>query len=715
MKSTLKLKLLLLLILPLLIYPAKIYAQKTMTAVRISVPPVIDGVPDDSIWAEAPPVSDFLQQEPVPGAKPSEKTVVKILYDDKNLYVSFMCYDDEPDKIIARELKLDGKWSGDDNISIIFDTFNDNRTGYWFGTNPLGMRDDILLSSGSGIHVMNEDWNGIWHPVSAITDSGWSTEIVFPFSTFKFYDKPVQQWGINFQRRIQRKGETVQWNGVGKDADFFRLSFAGNLSGIKNIKRGNPIYLKPFFTGGAQYAGGERTFVHKPGLDIKYGITETLSLDLTFNTDFAQVESDRARINLTRFPLFYPEKRDFFLEGANIFKFSLGGNDQLFYSRRIGIHNGEEIPIIAGAKLVGRVKGAEIGFIDMQTNSKGSVPTTNYGVVRGKFDIFNQSYAGVFFSSVASKNGFNRVYGADAVLTTSEFLDDKTLSFGANIAKTDETGGTDNSLAGKFYLDYPNDLIDQYLSYGFIQKNFNPGIGFISRTGIQTYDYNLNISPRVNWGAIKKLRFAPVESGFDFSMNNELLAAGLTFQPFGIITVQGDQLSFEINRDFDRVDRTFHVFENAYIDKGKYWMTSYGISYQSASSRIVYGQLEASTGDYYSGTRKSFSAALTFSPGSHFALYTDYSHNSITLADSKFQTNEVGVKVNYDFSTAVNSSVFTQWNNELEELNFNYRVKWEPKVGSNFYLVINHLISTHDKIVSKDFAVLAKFVWMFVI
>ncbi len=688
---------------------------KIAYAVRTETPPVIDGIINDSVWNKAIPISDFLQQEPIPGTNPTEKTVVRILYDDKNLYVSFMCYDNEPNKIIARELKLDGKWSGDDNISIIFDTFHDLRHAYWFGTNPLGMRDDGLLTSSVNFEGMNESWNGVWYPKAAIVDSGWSAEIVFPFSTFKFFNKDEQIWGVNFQRKIQRKGEEVQWTAIGKDLNFFKVENAGELHGIKNIKRGNPIYLKPFFTFGGEQTDSSNKFIAKPGLDIKYGITETLSLDLTFNTDFAQVESDRARINLTRFPLFFPEKRDFFIEGANLLSFPLGDDDNLFYSRRIGLSQGNEIPLIAGAKLVGRLGGTEVGFLNIQTAEKAGEPTSNYSVARMKFDLFDQSYAGFFISNKISSYNYNRAFAGDIELKTNKFLDDKTLIFGSNLAKTDERNGAKNSWAGKFYLDYPNDLIDQYLGYKFVQGNFNPGIGFISRTGIQELLYHFSFSPRINWGDIKRLNFTPVDAEYYLDKDNNLLTASLSFEPFGFSTVQGDHVSFEIHRYFDNVPEDFEIFENAVIPAGKYWFTTYGINYESASGRTIYGEASAEIGNYYAGNVKSFSANVVWSANEHFSLTTDYSHNTIQLSQNHFTTNEVGARFRYDFSTMLNSSIFGQWNNELNEININYRFNWQPNVGSNFYLVVNHLLSTEGALRTKDIAVLAKIVWQFIL
>ncbi|MEO8398943.1 MAG: DUF5916 domain-containing protein, partial [Ignavibacteriaceae bacterium] len=534
-----------------ILIPIFLFSQnKKAFTVRTDIPPIIDGYLNDSVWNRAIPITDFYQHEPNPLYLPSEKTEVKILYDKNYLYVAFMCYDNESEKIIARELKLDGKWSGDDNVAIIFDTFNDDRNAYWFGTNALGMRDDAILSTGSGF---NEEWHGIWDVRSAVVDSGWSCEMIFPFSTFKFSDDDKQIWGINFQRGIKRKGEVVQWTAYEKEHNFFMMSAAGDLIGMENISRGNPIYVKPFFTAGVQTTEAvKEKYVHKPGLDIKYGITEALSLDLTFNTDFAQVESDRARINLTRFPLFFPEKRDFFIEGSSIFNFSIGGSN-LFYSRRIGISNGEEIPIIAGTKLVGRLNKMEVGFIDMQTAAKGDEPTTNYGIARLKYDVFDQSYAGVFLSNKISKEGYNRVFAGDFVYSTNKFLGDKNLSIGTGLMKTDETNGSQNSWAGKFYIDYPNDFINQFFTYRFIQENFNPEVGFISRTGIQTWIYNLRISPRINFYQINRLNFIPIESNIDIDKNNELLAGYFTVQPFGFSTIRGDRVSIEIHREFDKV------------------------------------------------------------------------------------------------------------------------------------------------------------------
>ncbi len=688
---------------------------KSINATRIFNPPELDGLLNDSVWASGKAVTDFLQQEPVPGSKPSFNTSVTVLYDNDNIYIGFMCYDDEPDKIVARELKLDGAWGADDNVYVFFDTFNDKRNAYWFGTNPLGMRDDALFTSTGNQRGFNESWNGIWDVKTAITDSGWSAELVFPFSTFKFFDSQEQTWGIDFQRGIARFGETIKWGAVGKDIKFVDIPHAGLLKGIKNVKRGNPVYFKPFLSVGFENTEENNLTTKKPGLDLKYGISQSLSLDVTINTDFSQVESDRAVINLSRFPFFFPEKREFFLEGASIFNFGLGRRNDLFYSRTIGLSSGKEIPIIEGLKLVGRTDKFDLGILNVQTSAKDNIASTNFSVMRAKYDLYEQSSFGTFFANKVSNNGFNRTFGADLNLQTNKFLGDKNLNFTARIAKVDEKNGHPNSWAVRVFLDYPNDLIDQFMAYGFIQKNFNPEMGFMSRTGIQNASYNLRVTPRIDFHQIKKLKFTPIESFVELDKDNNLLTADLQFSPFGFTTVQGDEFEFNIKRIFDNVQEDFDLFDNNFIRVGRYWFTSYKLSLNTARTRQFYGGFNFEAGDFYNGTIKTFGQNITFVLNSHLSLSADYLINNISLPESEFTTKEIGGRILYDISTQLNSSLFAQWNNQSNELNINYRIKWEPKIGANLFFVINHLLSTENKLKTKDFTLLTKFVWFIVI
>jgi hypothetical protein len=696
----------------LLITSSVFFSQKKIAyAVKVDTAPVLDGFIDEDVWRKAIPINDFTQQEPKNNSPVSLQTEVRILYDDKYLYISFMCFDDEPEKIVARELKWDGKLRGDDNIRLLIDTFNDDKSAYWFSTNPLGTQNDALMT-GSEMSGFNEDWDAVWDAESQILDNGWSTELCFPFSTFKFYDKEEQVWGINFQREIRRYNEDDLWASVGPNLGLFKISEAGDLVGLKNISRGNPVYLMLFYSSGVQITEGSKKYVNEPGVDIKYGITKTLSLDITANTDFAQVEADRARINLSRFPLFYPEKRDFFLEGAKIFDFSFGDRDNLFYSRRIGINNGNEIPIIGGAKLVGRVDDFEIGLINMQTAEKNSVLSTNYSVARFKYDLFGQSTAGMMFTSNISKKSFNNSVGADFNFAFTDFLEDQNLVVHLNFAKTNENNGKDDSWAGNFYIDYPNDLIDQFAAYRFFQNNFNPDMGFVARKGLNEYFYKIDVTPRINWNGIKKLTFRPFYGDWVYDFNNKLIAAEFSITPFGFITNQGDKFNFDFERSFDLLEEDFNVFGNTVIRSGNYWSNIYKLELETSSGRNISGQIETATGDFYGGKIKSFNTDCSVTISKHLSLYGDYQYNYISIKKNSFSTNEFGSRITYNFSTKLNSSLFAQWNNELDEILINYRINWKPKIGSDVYLVLNQVLSTQNKISSRDFVIIAKVVWL---
>jgi len=297
----------------------------------------------------------------------------------------------------------------------------------------------------------------------------------------------------------------------------------------------------------------------------------------------------------------------------------------------------------------------------------------------------------------------------------NNFLGDKNLIVHAGIAKTDEKDGAKNSWAGNFFVDYPNDLIDTYLAYRFIQGGFNPAMGFVSRKSFQQLTYNLQLAPRINQYGIKKLEFEVFESSMYYDNNGNLQSAQFTVTPVGIETESGDQLQFGINRTFDKPAEDFEIFNGNQIAAGDYWYSTYSASIETSPSRSVYGEINYGWGGYYSGLRRSFSSRLSLVASRHLTISGDYSYNQIDINNNELKTHEIGGRITYSFSTKVASSVFTQWNNENNEVNINYRINWKPKVGSDFYLVINHLLSTADKLRSKDFAILAKFVWFIII
>ncbi|HPN37947.1 MAG TPA: DUF5916 domain-containing protein [Melioribacteraceae bacterium] len=705
-----------------------IFAQiKECYAVKTDSKVIIDGKLDDISWQNAKVIDDFLEQDPKIGNKPRFKTEVRILYDTENLYFGISCFDDEPEKLLYREMKWDGYLSKDDYFRIMLDTYNDNRNAYWFAINPLGAQNDALIS-GLDMSGFNEDWDGVWEVKTDINENGWFIEVRYPFSTFRFLDGEEQIWGINFERGVKRYDESYLWTSVGQNKGLFKIAEAGDLKGINGVKRGDPIYILPYVSAGAQNINSKKDYLKDIGVDIKYGLTETLSLDVTVNTDFAQIEADRSKINLTRFPLYFAEKRDFFLEGVNTFKFNLGGSNTIYYSRRMGISDGNEIPIIGGVKLVGRTDRFEIGFLNLQTAKKNDIPTTNYSTMRVKYDLLNQSYAGIMITNKLTKNGYNSSLGADFSIQSNSFLGDNNVIFTSRLAKTysgsysvdypaglSEYNSQKNSYAGFFSFDFPNDLIDQYISYSFFQKNFNPAVGFISRKGIQKYEYSLDIKPRINKYGIRRLYFTPLESGFYLDKDNILQQASFFIQPIGFSLESGENFYLGFERNFDYVKETYTIFDTTKVYPNKYWYNTFLARFTSSTSEAIYGELDFEKGNFYNGKITGFSGNITTVLSKHFIFEGDFNFNKIEFAHSSFSTYELGGRLKVNFSTKLLSSVFCQWNNAEKEVNINYRINWKPKIGSDFYLVINQLLETENKIKSKDFVILAKFSWLFII
>jgi len=680
-----------------------------ITAVWANPAPKVNGDLDEEAWKQAAPITHFTQREPQEGAAASERTEVRIVYNDRAMFIGVWCYDSQPDGIIANELQRDFSYDEEDNFEVIFDTYRDRRNGFLFVINPNGARFDALVTDeGNGI---NTDWNGIWDTRANVNDSGWFAEIEIPFSTLRFADDSVQVWGVNFERNLRRKREQVLWQGFSRNYELEQVSQAGTLAGLQNIRRGSTLEIKPFASGGLQRGfapfSDERETLRKVGVDFKYPLAQSLTLDATVNTDFAQVESDRAQINLTRFPLFFPEKREFFLEGAGIFQFNFGEWPIPFYSRRIGIVAGEQIPIIAGARVVGKAGDYDLGALDIQTAKKDSVPTANFAVLRVKRNILKQSYVGVLATNKKLAGSHNRLFGADANLRFSNIFGDNTLEIGGAVAGTQTPALHGDNLAYRFFVDFPNDFIDHFIGIRSVQKNFNPETGFVPRFGKQL-SWALRIAPRPGKWGIRQLVFKPVDVEYFWDADNRPESAFWEWRPFGFLTESGEFFEFNIQRNFDRLDEDFNIFDAVNIPKGRYHFTHYEIQFETNSSRPLAAELFYNWGDYYTGSRKNFSLAATVKANKHLALSTDYSRNDIALAAGSFTTKEVGGRVRYAFSTRLNTSLFAQWNNEDELVNVNFRLHWIPEIGSDVYLVYNQLFDTTSKTRPARATVLAK-------
>ncbi len=372
--------------------PVAVYdtgSRRSVTALRIDRPVRMDGLLSEPFWDDAAPATGFTQRELIEGAPPTERTEVRIVYDEDNLYIGVSCLDSNPRGIIHNELQRDVKLESDDSFTFVLDPSDSKRNGYFFAINPNGARHDGFFY---GSELINSDWDGVWDASAEITSEGWSAEIVIPFKTLRFPNRDVQAWGINFRRVIRRKSEEVLWDSWRRDDGLYQLSRAGVLVGMENVKKGRHLEFIPYILTGAEEARGERDTDFRYGLDVRYPLTTDLSLDITTHTDFAQVETDRERINLTRFSLFYPEKRDFFLEGSEIFDYDTGYFEKVYHSRRIGLdEDREQVPILGGVSLAGRAGKYSIGLLNIQTDEKGATPAANHSVVRIKRDILNRT------------------------------------------------------------------------------------------------------------------------------------------------------------------------------------------------------------------------------------------------------------------------------------------------------------------------------------
>jgi hypothetical protein len=693
----------------------------TLTALYCDEEIKIDGKLDEQCWTEALCIENFHQRELNEGMQATEKTHIAAVFNTNEIVFGIWCYDREPGKISAQQMARDFDWESDDNIEILISTFNDNRNGYLFVTNPNGAMADVWI--GDEGKNFNKDWNGVWDVAVQRSQQGWFAEMVIPFSTLKFNKDSIQIWGINFERNIRRKNEQLLWQGWSRLYQLEKISQGGRLTGIMNIKQKSKIEIKPFVLGGIEFAEGKTSKTGKIGGEVNFDITPMLKLNITANTDFAQVESDRKQINLTRFSLYYPEKRQFFLEGRNYYDFNLD-RAQLFYTRRIGIESDTEIPIIGGVRLFGKLNKTNIGLMSLQTNARDTIPTANYSVLRIKQDIFKQSSVGIFVTSKYTRNKYNRVYGTDFTYSTSELFGNKNLIIGGALAisetKSNEEPENKNSdnLAYNFYVSYPNDIIEGDFGFTTIKKEFNPEMGFINRSNYQMIYTELQFNPRFkNMLFFRNLIFKPIDVNYYINeLTRKTESISYEWRPFGFESKSGESMEFNIQHVFDKPPEDFELIDSIYIPAGSYWDNRCEIQFNTFRGRMLSAEAAANIGEFYTGHRQEYELSVNLNLNKHLNLSFDYLSNYVNLPQKSFITNEVGGRIDYAFSPKLQTSLFAQWNNEENEILLNYRLNWIPKIGSFFYFVVNQNIHTENdsfKIIRTT--ILGKLIWRFAI
>ena len=660
-------------------------------------PPEIDGRLDEEAWSMAPVIDDFTQQEPAEGEPASERTEVRLLYNSRWLFIGVRAFDSDPAGIIATEMRRDSeRLLEEDNFQVILDTFRDSRSGYMFVTNPLGAKlEQQVFEEGDGggrgsTSNVNLNWNGVWHAAARRTAEGWDAEMAIPLVTLRFPVAERQRWGINFMRNIRRKNEQVFWAPIPKAYSITRVSLAGTASGMTSLDRALDLRIKPFLL-----AGGQRNRVgplvadkglRDAGLDIKYGLGSSLNLDLTLNTDFAQAEADEQQVNLTRFSLFFPEKRDFFLENSGQFNVGSQGRDRLFdlfFSRRIGLsEQGQVVPIIGGGRLSGKAGRHNIALLDVQTDEAFGGHGENFFVARYSRDVLQRSKVGGLFINKEETGGagFNRTLGADTTLVPHQ-----NFTVNALIAKTASEGvdGRDTALyARAAWLDRRWNV---YAEYADIDDNFNAEVGFVPRIGIRTTKVHVERNPRPGRYGIRILE-PMFNITYTTDQQNRLLSRRLHHM-VGISFEDGSRAIVWYNRLFEQLDAPFEIRPNVVIPSGAYRFGEWLFSYTSDPSRRLYYLVEYAPQTFYGGTRTDTRLTLGLRATSRVATELEYRRNDVDLPGGAFVVDLGILRFDVALSPRLTVRTLSQYNSYTRQLTTSARLNFLYRPGSDLYLV----------------------------
>ena len=670
----------------------------------------LDGRLDDTFWSDITGISDFLVQEPVEGGEPTEKTTIKIAYDENYLYIGAIFYDSEPDGIKAFKMRKDAPLNTDDRFMWILDTYLDGRNAYFFEINPRGLMGDGLLTIGQG-RSLNKDWDGIWRPWTYIGDFGWSAEIRIPFHTLNF-DPKTSTWGINFQRTIRRKNEEILWSGHKRNQGIYRPQDAGRLTGLNNISQGLGLELVGYGKAEALKVQNESEGDYNNsqsldgGLDVNYNITPGLKASLTVNTDFAETEVDDRQINLTRFPIRFPEKRDFFLEGANIFRFAPSSGVYPYFSRKIGLRSGNPIPILYGGRVIGKIGKVEVAAQQVKTRETDNFSSEEFSVIRLKQNFLKESSIGVLYTRRHTNKGKQFVpplqdrntLGIDLTLNTSTFLKNQNLQFQAFavIHNPELPGEINNNIwdrsARGLRFNFPNDPWSGSLSYREFGVSYDPAVGFSRRNSFRRVEPRIRFSPILEKSStIRELKW---EVSFEnlMSLQWKKLTQNIRLTPLSIRFESGDEISYQIIRNFERLEYDFDILgdNSIIIPVGNYTNWSHQIELETANYRkIVYG-IELNTEGFWSGNRTEYENELIFRPFPGINLNLGYIHSRVNLREGNFKTNLVRFLGDFDFTPFISFSSNIQYDDISENIGMNNRFKYTITPGSDIYFVYNH-------------------------
>ena len=680
--------------------------RRTVTAVETRGAITLDGALDEAAWRTAEPATDFVQAEPHEGQPATERTDVRLVFDRDALYVGVVCQDATPNGLIINDIRKDFPAGDQDSFEVILDTFADRRNGFVFVINAVGAKSDAQIAN-EGRDV-NASWDAVWTVATRRSAEGWSAEMRIPFKTLRFERGAGHLWGVNFSRRIRRKNEVDYWSPVPRVYNLYRASLAGTLGGLPDASQGRNLRLKPWIASNSTRSVGGAAFDNKGqlGLDAKYGVTPSLTLDVAVKPDFAQAEADEQQVNLTQFSLYFPEKREFFLENSGMFYFGdipresrVGGfrfgvpeeEVLLFFSRRIGLTDaGAQIPMAAGGRLTGRVGRYGVGAMTIQTEAQGSRAGDNYTVLRGRRDILRNSDIGAIFlsrQSAGASTDRNQVAGVDA---NFRFL--RALSFNGFLTRSFTPGVEGGETAGKGSAAWNDNFVHAQYSFLSIGDHFRDDIGFIKRTGIRKHFADFGVRQRPEWLHKYGIRESHPHtryniytdhSGTKVSHTNHV-AEAIFFERGGVLEVQW-------NPRFERIATPFKIRPDQSFAPGVYSWHEFAAELETDHSRIVSGSTLVTLGGFWNGTQQSVKAGVTVRPSYHVTFDVAMQRNDIKLPlpMHDFVTNLVSSRIGYAFNTRTFLDTLLQYNTDLKQFSANVRFDVIHRPLSDLFVVYN--------------------------
>ena len=661
--------------------------RNDVPAVFVENPPAIDGLVNEEIWLEAGKVDSLYQREPNFGQPNSEPTEFYFCYDKNNLYIGMKCYGD-PGQITAKEMARDVSLGNDDRVQVILDTFMDRRNGYWFQIGPRGSIGDALISRNGAI--FNKQWDGLWDGRAVLLEDRWEAEIVIPFKTMGF-DPGSSTWGLTLIRHIKKKSESSYWPRANLDGYTFKVSDGGQLTGLDGITQGMGLDIVPYGLAGMDYKKDEDSdYPADVGLDVFYQITPGLKAALTVNTDFAQTEVDARQINLTRFALKFPEKRDFFLDGSNYFEFGPAESNTLipFFSRRLGLdETGNPIPIITGAKITGKVGNWEIGGLDILDDRENGA--RNFGVVRVNRNFLGESSFGMIATDGnAQSSSDNMVVGADLRLATSKFGGNKNLALLAYglISETDGIPGRGTAWGTE--LNLPNDRIKFRTGYQAIEDGFVAGVGFVPRTGIRNSYLSFAYGPRPErWGILQTTTGFSIDYITDMQNHLETRTIGVT--PLALRFLSGDSVGVRTGFHYEYLDEDFNIQDDIVIPSAGYSFNRWGADFVSAQHRRFYSSLGFETGGFYDGDRTDYQIELGWKISVPVFVSGTFEHRIVELRSGDFTADVYRGNCNFLFTPRLTLNNYVQYDNLSQKMGWQSRMQWILKPGNDIILVWN--------------------------